>query len=215
MYAPRGLGQAAQVISTGASLATPVAAPAISSAVGASSVLGGLAVPVIGAALAGVTLLVTKLIQNSGCGITCVETSQWANQAEPLLKQNAQAYFALPAPRSQSAQAAALTNFDQIWATLEQQCSQPGTGNAGKRCISDRQSGACTWKQTGTSPWPGGPPLGACWNWFNAYRDPIANDPNVVPDSQAALATASSVLGGLPVWALLGGAALIAWWAIS
>jgi hypothetical protein len=30
---------------------------------------------------------------------------------------------------------------------------------------------------------PGEPVIGACWNWHNGYRDPIANDPNVVDDT--------------------------------
>jgi len=109
-----------------------------------------------------------------------------------------------------------LANFDAIWATLVNMCGNPSTGNAGKRCISDRQSGACTWKATADSPWPGGPAAGQCWNWFNAYRDPISQDPNVVPDSVSSLVTgaansALSELSSLPSWVLLAAAlALVA-----
>jgi hypothetical protein len=203
----RGLGQqvsAGQIAGSAAAIGTSAAAAPIAGAL-------GVAVPVIGLALAGITLAVTALIKNSGCGPTCVETSQWANQAEPLLAQNIQAYFAQPAPRSQSSQAQALANFDNIWTTLQQQCSQPGTGNAGKRCISDRQAGACTIKQTANSPllkYPGQPQPGQCWNWFSGYRDPIANDATV-PDTQAALASASSTLGVSPSTLLLLGAAAL------
>ena len=87
----------------------------------------------------------------------------------------------------------ALTVFDAIWTDLEQQCGAPSLGDPGKRCISDRQQGACKWKQTGQSPWPGGPALGECWNWFNAYRDPIANDP-VVADPVSSVAGAAQSL---------------------
>lgn len=152
------------------------------------------AVPFIGPALAGVTLLVSALIKNSGCGQTCIVTSQWANQAQDGLKQNIDAYFAIPAPRPKSAQTLALQNFDSIWAQLSKMCGDPQWGDAGKRCISDRQRGACVWHATENSQWPGGVQLGECWNWFNALRDPIANDPHVVDDS--ALGGASSIFGG-------------------
>lgn len=124
-----------------------------------------------------------SLIMNSGCGVTCVETSDWANQAENLLKQNISTYFGLPAPRSAADQAAALANFDTIWSGLQSRCGASGTGTAGIKCISDREAGACTWQQTSTSPllsYPGEPQPGTCWNWFSGYRDPIANDPDVV-----------------------------------
>ena len=168
------------------------------SALASAGIIAGAAVPFIGPAIAIVALGVELLIKNSGCGITCVETSQWANQAEPLLQQNIRAYFSLPAPRTQSSQQLALQSFDKIWLTLQQQCSQPGTGNAGVRCVSDRQAGACTWKQSANSPllgYPGEPQAGQCWNWFSGYRDPIANDPDVAPDEVAAAASGSAVGG--------------------
>jgi len=212
----RGIGDAAteaQYTQVAGSLAAPVVSGAFAASAASSLAAGGsglilgmapsLAVPIIGAAIAGVTILATALIKNSGCGQTCIETSGWANQAEPLLRQNITAYFGIAAPRSQSQQNAALANFDAIWATLVNMCSNPSTGNAGKRCISDRQSGACTWKATADSPWPGGPIAGSCWSWFNAYRDPIANDPNVVADSVSSMATSAvSELSSLPTWEL-------------
>ena len=182
-------------------------------------------VPIIGAALVGVTLLAAWLIKNSGCGQTCVVTSQWANKAEDMLKQNIAAYFALPAPRPRSAQTVALANFDAVWETLKEQCGQSQMGDAGKRCISDRQAGACQWKQTTDSPllaYPGEPQPGSCWNWFSGYRDPIANDPNVTDSTAAgsttgtfadmgvgtALAQVQTALGGVSPILLIGGALL-------
>jgi hypothetical protein len=146
--------------------------------------LGQAPIPVAGLISAGMSAVNTaiQLILNSGCGVTCVETSDWANEAEQLLVQNIQTYFALPPPRSQADQAAAINNFDQIWAQLQANCGQSGTGTAGIKCISDREAGACTWKQTATSPLlsiPGEPQVGACWNWFNGYLYPIQNDPDV------------------------------------
>ncbi len=114
----------------------------------------------------------------SGCGQTCVLSTQFANQAEGQLKQNLAMYLALPSPRPLSAQTAAVANFDQIWNWIVQQCSNPQLGAAGRACISDRQAGACKWKDSS----------GNCFNWFSGYRDPIANDPNVYNDSLAAAA---------------------------
>jgi hypothetical protein len=218
-----GMGDAAsdaRAVQTVGSLSAPVISGAAAVAAAHSLAAGGtglilgmtpaLAVPIIGAAIAGITILATVLIKNSGCGQTCIETSSWANQAEPLLRQNITAYFGVAAPRTQSQQNAALANFDAIWARLAQMCGDPSTGNAGKRCISDRQSGGCTWKATADSPWPGGPPAGSCWNWFNAYRDPIANDPNVVPDSVTSVVSgAVSEISALPAWELAAAALLL------
>lgn len=192
----RGLGltnqQAVQGVQAGAGVAAPVIggiiaahAAATAAATGVPALVLGmtpaLAVPVIGAAIVGVTLLAVMLIKNSGCGQTCVVTSQWANQAEDALKQNLEAYRST-VPHTRATQGVALANFDAIWAALQQNCGQPGTGDAGKRCISDRQRGACTWKDAGE-----------CWDWFKGYRDPIANDSTVVDDS----ISASSVSGTL------------------
>jgi|SRR5919108_900227 hypothetical protein len=170
-------------------------------------VIAAAAVPFIGPALAGATLLISALIKNSGCGQTCVITSQWANQAADALTQNLNAYFALPAPRARSAQQLALKNFEQIWQALVQQCSQPNLGDAGKRCISDRQQGACEWKGDD----------GKCFNWFIGFRDPIANDPQVVDDSvfqqqsSANQSSSSALIGdsGGSLWPLVGIAALV------
>jgi hypothetical protein len=145
----------------------------------------GVALAIAGAALE----FLGAMGVGSGCGQKCVLSTTYANKAEALFRQNITAYFGIPAPRTVTQQKEALTIFDAIWLDLTQQCGVASLGDPGKRCITDRQSGACTWKQTGQSPWPGGPALGACWNWFNAYRDPIANDP-VVADT-----VASSVSG--------------------
>jgi hypothetical protein len=194
----------------GSAAAPAVAAATASTAAGILGVSTAVAIPIVGAAIVGITILAAALIKNSGCGQTCIETSGWANQAEPLLRQNIAAYFSVAAPRTVSQQKTALANFDAIWATLVNMCGAPSTGNAGKRCISDRQSGACTWKATADSPWQGGPPAGACWNWFNAYRDPIANDPNVVADSASSVVSgAVSELSSLPTWALAAAALVL------
>jgi hypothetical protein len=194
-YAGLGDQQTAQLgVQVGAAAASAGASAAL-----AAGLISASAVPVIGAAVAAVALAVTLLVKNSGCGQTCIETSQWANQAEKALQQNLAAYFALPVPRAQSNQTLALQTFDQIWGALTgpNNCGNPAVGNAGVRCISDRQAGACTYKSDGVSRIAGAPavPAGQCWNWFNGYRDPSANDPNVVPDSTLQALTTDT---GLP-----------------
>lgn len=204
--------EAARGVQVGSSVAAPVitgiiashaAATAAATGVGAS-ILGmapALAVPLIGAAMLGATILITTLIRNSGCGQTCVVTSQWANQAATALQQNLDAYR--NGPRTKASQGVALANFDAIWEALKQQCGQPGTGDAGKRCISDRQRGACTWKDNGE-----------CWDWFKGYRDPIANDSAVanppLDSIDAALSdTGSSVLPLLAIAGLITAAVVL------
>jgi len=168
----------------GATLAAPVA-----SMLGIATTA---AIPIIGAGIAALSFGIMAIL-NSGCGQSCIITSNWANQAEALLQQNIAAYFNLPTPRPLSAQQAALANFDAVWNYLRQECSNPQLGTPGQNCIGDRQAGACKWKQPASSvpPW-GTPPAGACWNWFNGYRDPIANDPNVYNDGGAQAISSTS-----------------------
>ena len=148
--------------------------------------------------------MVQYLVANSGCGQTCIETSSWANQAAAALQKVLDGYFANPAPRTQSQQALAIANFNTIWAQLVASCGQPGTGNAGVKCISDRQAGACTWKQAYAPVYPGEPNIGECWNWFNGYLGPIQADP-VVPDTVTSdLSSAASSVSG-SIESLFGG----------
>ncbi len=173
------LGSIASAATTAALSATSAASVAAGGAGTILSLSPTLAIPIIGAAILGVTLAIVVLL-NSGCGQTCIVTSNWANQAADALQQNIAAYFALPAPRSVEAKAQALANFDNIWNYLYNQCNNPQLGGAGVNCINDRKRGACKWHQTGNPEFPGQPATGQCWNWFNSYRDPIENDPAVV-----------------------------------
>jgi len=209
----RGLGDeqsTLQNVQLGGSLAATAATTVVGTiAATGGSVLGlsgaalTAAVPVIGAAIAGVTILVIVLAK--GCGQTCIVASNYANEAEELLKKNIEAYFA--GPRTRASQTVALANYDTIWAALKRACGTPALQAAGERCITDRQEGACQWKQTSSSPllaYPGEPQPGQCWNWFSGYRAPIANDA-AVSDSAASQFTSSLGLpdvAGLPGWVL-------------
>jgi hypothetical protein len=217
--AERGLGASSSQVVSAATGATTALAPTIASTIGLTASLGATAaIPIVGAAIAGIGFAIEAIL-NSGCGQSCVITSNWANQAEAQLQQNISAYFAVPAPRPASVQTAALGNFDAVWNYLEQQCNQV-PGAPGQDCISDRQAGACKWKQTTTPPW-GSPVQGACWNWFNGYRDPIANDPNVVQDSEVpttitnAVSSVDGGVSGIPSIVWIAAAALAVGWLVT
>lgn len=138
------------------------------------------------AAAAGIADLVGAALKLfSGCGQTCVQSSQYANQAESILNNLTQSYFATPTPRPASFQQNTLQSIQQILNWLQQMCSNPQLGAAGQRCISERLV------QGGTAPWCPNPGNKGC-DWITAYYQPVANDPNVVPDAQIA---ASQLLG--------------------
>jgi hypothetical protein len=135
--------------------------------------LTGPAAPFVAAAGA-IMAFVANFTQ--GCGNTCIAATRIVNELEPYLKKNVADYLAIPTPRPSSAQQAALAVFDQVWSTVVTQCSNGSLGDAGARCISDRQRGGK-------------------WDWFAYYRDPIASDGTVVDDSVGAnLYSPSSVL---------------------
>jgi hypothetical protein len=127
-------------------------------------------IPVIGPIIAGVTIALSLIFGRKGPKQK-VATTKIVNDVEPQLQKNLAGYLAL-ARRYRAAQAQALANFDAGWLYVTQNCGQSAMGDPGQACIKDRQAGACTWRDTGSQ----------CWNWFSAYRDPIANDAAVVDD---------------------------------
>jgi hypothetical protein len=198
-FKAKGMGdvsstQIQQIATTGAS--TTVSLLASLSVIGGPWGAAAAALIAVGSLIAGMF---------KGCGSSCVIASNDANKIEPLLQQNVQAYLSATV-HTASLQAAALNNFDTVWSALTTACSDPSLGAAGQRCISDRQQGSCAYKtspggwQNGQYVSPGANGSGStCWNWFVGYRDPIANDPTVVPDP-APSATAnpvSSVAAGI------------------
>jgi hypothetical protein len=150
----------------------------------------------------GAALTALLISQFQGCGQTCILTSDAANQVEQLLQQNLSTYMA--SGHTVSEQAAALQVFDNAWSQLEQYCGQSQFGSAGTNCIQDREAGACKWKASpgGWSngvyiPWGASGSGNSCWNWFIGYRDPIANDPTVVPDASVSDTVSGAVSNGV------------------
>lgn len=195
-----GLGDTATTIaSQGAGVAS-----GILSIFGVATALSGPLAPFV--ALAGVLTAVLGQVF-SGCGQTCILSSQDANKVEQILQQNLATYMA--GGHTISEQQAALQIFNQAWQALVNACGQASLGQAGQNCISDRQAGSCKWKTSpggwsnGTYTYPGASGSGStCWNWWIGYHDPIANDPTVVPDpvtttaaGSTGTATTSSITG--------------------
>lgn len=153
------------------------------------------AVPVIGAAVAGIALAITAWFSRKGPKQK-VATTQVANEVAGMMEQNKAAYLA--GPHTISSQAQALANFDALWNALVERCGDPEMGDPGDRCISERQRGGV-------------------WDMARDNRDPIANDPNVVADPTALDTAGDSVnqvlgsigLGGGGGMLLLAGAALL------
>jgi hypothetical protein len=176
-----------KIATTAASIGTPIALAAI---MGASAAAGpvGLA---IGAAIVGVTALISSIFGKGNQRASAA--TERINYAEDLAKKNLEAYMA--SPHTQVNQAAALQNFDDIWAWIVSQdgCGDQDLKSAGEACISERS--------------PGGKYDYRAW-----YRDPIANAP-LTDEPGASSTTAESVLssvtGGGMGWLLLAGLAVV------
>lgn len=133
-----------------------------------SSLTGNLIGMAIGLAINGIIAWVRSIkLKNA----QKVGATTDANEAEYKIKDLLEAWNTSAKTRSE--QVAALAAFDEIWAWLVSPagCGNTQLGTAGQRCISERMAG-------GTVPGTGG-------NWFVWYRDPIAHDPNVIPDPVA------------------------------
>ena len=145
------------------------------------------AVPVVGAAVAAVTLAVTLLLNRKG-GQQRIQTSNWANDAERLLQDNLAAF---ERNKTAASQAAALANFDRVWGELVRLCGNPAEGRPGQACINDRRAGGK-------------------FDWFAAYRTPIERASLASGDG---VTTGGVGVGGVPWWVIgmgLGGVLLLA-----
>jgi hypothetical protein len=175
-----GLGLAltskAPLVGASVSTALMVAAPFTGPAAPFVLAVGAIAGPII------------SLFQ--GCGQTCVQATQYADQAAQALGQIVNTYFAQPTPRLKSTQVAALQAIDQIMQALHDACSNPALGAAGQRCISERLV------RGGSAPWC---PTGTGCDWYALFRDPVAGDTNLIDDSAvSAVGVSDNLLSSLP-----------------
>jgi hypothetical protein len=180
----------------------------------------------VGAIIQSIGQLGVLLVQIfKGCGQTCTQATQYANQVEAALQQNLSTYLSSPT-RTASMQAAAINNYNTAIAALEQACGQAALGQAGVNCIDQRvDASSCQW-QASPGGWSSGCPAtytgyGAagsgtsCVNWVVLYLDPIQNDPCVQPDSvltagatstnSSGTSSTTSTIFGIPLpWAIGG-----------
>ena len=212
-----GLGQMEEQIAktavvTAGTIMSGVAAATHAGVVAGTSTATGfmassMAIPIIGAAVAGVVLALTLLFNRKGPKQR-VATTSIVNKVEPLLQENLAGYMA--GPRTVSSRAQALENFKAGWAYVVEYCDTPAMGDPGQACVRDRQ--------------PGGR-----WDWKSYYHDPIAGDAGVIPDpvegstvtrnangtvtvtppAETAMGLPAAV-AGIPTPLLLGAAALVA-----
>ena len=210
---PAGMGDADSTAKFGG-LSTSTFAAVAGSFTPQIATLLSLSIPVVGVAIAGITLALTAIFMRKGPKQKEMAT-QAVNQVTDLMRQNLNEYMA--GPRTAESQMVAVANFDRAWAWLEgpDGCGNPALGSAGQRCISERMRG-------GTAPWC---PAGQVCDMFTTLRDPIANDtrpaelqaqgsglPASLTDSLTSFTSPISLPGGLEVSPLvLVGAALVAW----
>lgn len=186
-YAYAGMGSA------GTQVATSVGSGAM--AVGSSLMTAGIAtgpaapiVIAVGALIDIGAAIASALHIGEGCGQTCVQATSVVNSAEPTFQANLTGY-----EQGVIDQTTALNNFNGMWLAIQQSCGAiPGA--AGQNCVGDRQQGACKWKQTANPQYPGQPAMGQCWNWWNAYHDPLTL-PSQVPFGGGTSTTTTGTTG--------------------
>jgi hypothetical protein len=163
-------------VGVGGSVATPAIALAI---FGKAS----WAIPVVGAAIGGITIALALWLNRRGPHQK-EAASQLVDELEVQLQANLRAYQS--SGRTRADQVVALANFDAAWAWLisPQGCGSPELGEPGRRCIAERQQG-------GSAPWC---PTATGCDWFVLYRDPISSDP--VPAETGGDGIFSSLFGG-------------------
>lgn len=173
----------ATIVGTALSTTAALAAPAVGLIT--LSATAAAAIPIAGAVIA-VGVLVYSFLHNTRGLQQNVETTAVVNQAAELMQKNVDAWRG--SSKSYSTQAAALAQFDALWAQVIKFCSQASEGSPGERCISERQRGGK-------------------YDFFGYYRDPIANDPEAGAPDRAAAAAAASAASTASVTDILTGAA--------
>ncbi len=168
-----GMGDAVTTVRQAGGIAAG-AVPSVLTASGAIAA-GSLAIPIIGAAIAGVTLAITYFLQrNARYHAEQEAATKVVDEAEPLLQQNLSAFMS--SSKTAENKQAALQNFDYVWnqviTTLtqyEQQFPEKGNEDPAIRGITERS-------------------LGGKWDWFAYYRVPIEQTPVTAASSTTPIA---------------------------
>lgn len=144
-----------------------------------------------------------------------IDASNFANEIAAQMLANLNSWYALPASsKTVAVQNYYISNYNNLWNSLVQYCSNPSLGTAGQNCISDREP-------SGKYP------------WATYYLDPIQNDTKVIQSNTSVVVTnptsgvdvtvggTSSLLdssesllteniAGIPIWVLALGGILLA-----
>lgn len=173
-----GLGDATQIVSTvGSSAATVASVPAVGGAIAGGLGMASWAIPIIGPVIGGITLGIMAFLNRKSAKQKVASTAI-VNEFEPHLVDNLNAY--LNSNHYASQQAQALANFDALWNQMVRMIQSSDLGGPGERAIQERGP-------TGTPSWGK--------NWFQLYRDPIANDPKVKADPTVTQEMVNNVQG--------------------
>jgi hypothetical protein len=97
--------------------------------------------------------MLIQALRGRQAGRQKLQATAFVEQVEPLLVMNLEGFLSSP---SREHQAAVLKDFDEAWQELRAACGDAALGDAGRRCISERARGGR-------------------FDWFAAYRDPVAN----------------------------------------
>jgi len=128
------------------------------------------AIPIVGAAIAGVTIAIMLIMSRKGPKQKTATTAI-VNDIEPQLAANVAGY--INGPRTPESYYQALENFKAGWQAVVENCGDPSMGRPGQNCISERMEGARPqWDSCKNSP-------DGCPNWFELYRDPILANPPI------------------------------------
>lgn len=178
---------ASTATSTGSKIAGGVAGGLATTAGILALIPGGQIPAAFLAAAASIVGPITKVF--SGCGVTCQQTTDIANQVATAAGQITAAYWA-NSTRTVSMRDGAVAALQQLYQYLIQNCQAVG-GRGGSQCVADRQ--------------PGGK-----YDFQAQQIAPIQNDSGVVPDpvapgSMSALTSslASGTVFGVPTSKLL------------
>ncbi len=199
-----------QGATTGAGIATALGGSTKADIVGAvaAGLIASAPIPVVGPFLAAIGAIMGPIaVMFKGCGQTCIQATDYANQAATALGQIKTMYFNQPV-HYYSQQQAALQAVTNVVNWIKQACGNPALGAAGQRCLSERVI------RGAPAPWCPTADHTGCDIWSTFY-DPIANDTSVVPDpAEATVAGTSGGVGGFissfPIPLLLIGGGVLA-----
>lgn len=179
LYPVMGLGGLGDATKVGTSITGAVGTIAGANSTAIAGTLG-VAVPVVGIAIAAITMAITAWLNRMGPKQKRW-TTQIANDATAQLQAIQRTYN--ETPYNPANQAAALAAVDQMLQAIQDGCGQSQMGEPGRRCIAERLV------RGGSAPWC---PTGTGCDYLTAYRDPIANDPRAAEWAAQAQAQATT-----------------------